>query len=162
MSNKSLFVILSCFIIVLLFSLVIYFCYVRTYNDKYFGVSYSVDWTRVKGDTFKIKSRSGSTIEIKGQYDTSNTDVNDIYLDLNKKFLEKHSDYKLINTSLVLVGRDYSKGYELLYESDNRQELYIIVVKNNMINNINFSSSIMTFDIDLTYFYDVVNSLEVG
>ena len=162
MNYKRIIAFVVCFIIVLGLSTLIYFCYIRTYKNNYFVVNYNIDWKKEKGKNFKIKNENDSTIEIYGQYDKDNNDVKDVYLDLNSDFLKNNKEYKLINSCNVLIGEGYYDGYELLYESENKQVLYVIVVKDNKIININYTSSNDNFDLDLEQFYDVVNTLKIG
>ena len=163
MNNVGKPILISCFVLlILVFSTLVYFFYVRTYKNNYFSVDYDIDWKKESSDNFKLKNVNDSVIEIYGQYDKDNTDVNDIYLDLNNNFLKNNNDYKLVNASNTNVGKNYYEGYELLYESDDKQVLYIIVVKDNKIVNINYTSSSDVFDLDLEQFYNVLNTIEIG
>ena len=160
MKKKNIVIILIIIILILL-SLIIYFSHINEYSDNYFKISYDPGWTKQEGDNFILNNKNGSSIEIYTKIDIDNNDKNDIYLDLNNSFLEKYDEYKLINYSETKVGKNYYDGYELLYESNKMQLLYMIVIKGNRIINIKYSSSIDNFDLDLNSFYNVINSMEV-
>ena len=138
---------------------------INVYNSDYFSVSYNYQWKSLdkSGNGLKIKNSNGDTIEIFAQkYNLKdNESIDDLYFDLNNTFLRNNSSYKLINNSDTIVGYKYYSGYEFLYENGKEQLLYIVIVKDDKLFEINYLASSQYFDLDLDYFYDVINTLEI-
>ena len=156
-SSQLIFIVLSVF-------LIICFNYIHNYNNNYFKISYDSSWKKVESDKNHIELSKNliSTLEISGQnLDKEINNNNEIYNEINNNFKNSNETYRLVNKKDTTVGKEYYKAYELLYENDSSQVLYIVVIYNNKIINICYHSLISVFDIEIDNLYKVINTLEI-
>ena len=151
-------------IIIIFIAMIIYSrYYVYNYHDKSFDISYDQKWNISKNSNnhFKLNNKNKSAIDIYIKDITIESNKSETYADLNNKFLKQNKNFKLINASDTVVGKEYYEAYELLYETKTTQMLYIIIITDNKIININYTALSKYFDIDLEGFYEVLNTLEI-
>lgn len=135
----------------------------NSYVNNNFNVDYDKTWTEINKSKNHIllKNNNGSTINITSSKYKKKTSKEEAYLNIHKYFVNNNKEYNLINKKEVIIGKNYIKGYSLLYESNIDQSLLYIIYKDNYIIQINYTALTQYFDLDLEKFYNVVNTIEV-
>ena len=135
----------------------------NSYVNNRFNVDYDKTWREINKSKNHIllKNNNGSTINITSSKYNKKISKEETYLNIHKKFINNNKEYYLINKKDVRIGKNYTKGYSLLYESNIDQSLLYIIYKDNYIIQINYTALTQYFDLDLEEFYNVVNTIEV-
>ena len=134
----------------------------NSYHSSYFDVDFEKKWKVVnKGHNYLILEKEKDVIQIVyhslSDYEFDSKD--DLYFSLHKKFLESNPEYRLINSSSSIVGAEYDKGYQYLFESDADNSMLIVCIKKDKVIEVSYTSEIQSFDFGLEDFYDVSNTL---
>lgn len=137
---------------------------IKTYKNDYIKIEYDKEWKKISSsnNNLILSKDNNSTIEINIQKIKDKTLKKDeVYLDLNQSFLKANPTYDLVNQETTRIGKDYYEANSFLYENSKQQALYIMIVKDNYLITINYLSITTKFDLNLEYFYQVMNSLEI-
>ena len=139
-----LFVIVSFFIVLLLFFVLYNRFVLNYYTTDYFDVDFSNDWDVFSSNLngLSIKNKNNSTIQIFGkEVNYDNEKIDDVYFDLEEKFVQQNKDLNLINYDSTNVGKDYYDAYEYLYSYEGYQTMLILLLNGDKVVYVVYTSS---------------------
>lgn len=150
--------ILFCFLIFIYNKIILNF-----YVCSFFKIDFSNDWDVIleEDNSLYLQNENQSQIYVVTQYFDEDLSNEEVYYQLEKDFVFNNDNYNLVNYGKTKIGKKYYNSYEYLFESDNRQLLFVVCVNDKKVTKIIYSSLEGYFDLDLEDFYNISNSLEI-
>lgn len=164
--SKLFYISLITFFILIIIYIIYNSFILNFYRCDYFKLDFDKKWTSaIKDDNYiKLKDKNNSTVQIIGKKipkEEQEKELSEIYYDYEEEFKQENKNFELVNYGNTKVGKNYLDANEYFYEYKDRSIQLILIIKDDTIIEISYSSVNQLFDIDAENFYDILNSLEI-